>query len=139
MALPKELNTAYLRMASEWAKLSSAKRRKVGCLIVKNGQIISDGYNGTLIGASNICEDSNGVTKRDVLHAESNAITKLARTTQSSEGSTVYVTLSPCFECAKLLIQSGVERVVYHEKYHDVEGLHLLKKNRVKVTQVPKL
>tara|TARA_R110001583_G_scaffold39038_3_gene125527 strand:+ start:1339 stop:1782 length:444 start_codon:yes stop_codon:yes gene_type:complete len=125
------LDVAYMGMARELAKLSYAERTKVGCLIVKDTQIISEGYNGTPKGFDNACEYYSHVdemyTKAEVLHAESNAITKLARSTNSSDKSTVYVTLAPCFECAKLIIQSGVERVVYETKYRQNTGLSLLK------------
>ena len=127
MAKQLELDSTYLEMAQIWANLSQANRMKVGCLIVKNGQIISDGFNGTPAGRSNVCEDSTGDTRREVLHAESNAITKLARGTSSSEGATLYTTLSPCFECAKLIVQSGIRRVVCGEMYRMDEGVTFLK------------
>lgn len=131
MADQRDLDKAYLRMCVEWARLSSAKRRKVGCLIVKNGQIISDGYNGTPKGFDNNCEDEvNGelVTKDIVLHAESNAISKLAKSNNSSDGATLYVTCSPCFECSKLIIQAGIKRVVHCHFYRNTSGLELLDK-----------
>ena len=111
------LDKRYIRMASIWAENSYCTRRQVGALIVKDKMIISDGYNGTPSGFENICEDNNGVTKPYVLHAEANAITKIARSGNSSDGATMYVTASPCIECAKLIIQSGIKRVVYSEKY----------------------
>ena len=116
----------YLRMARIWAENSYCKRRQVGALVVKDKMIISDGYNGTPSGFENICEDESGVTKPYVLHAEANAITKLARSGNNSEGSTLYVTASPCIECAKLIIQAGIRRVVYAEKYRLTDGIDLL-------------
>ncbi len=116
----------YLRMAKVWAENSYCERRQVGALIVKNKMIISDGYNGTPTGFENICEDEEGKTKSYVLHAEANAITKVAKTNQSSEGATLYITASPCIECAKLIIQAGIERVVYADKYRSKEGIELL-------------
>ena len=140
------LDQTYLKMAESWSALSKAKRKKVGCLIVKDGMIISDGYNGTPKGFSNECEEiatprhtdypTALVTKPEVLHAESNAITKLAKSTQSSDGATLYTTISPCFQCAKLMIQSGIARVVYREKYKDDLGIGLLKRARIPVDQV---
>jgi|6_EtaG_2_1085325.scaffolds.fasta_scaffold11282_4 dCMP deaminase len=127
MATQIKLDQTYLEMAKNWSNLSQANRMKVGCLIVKNGQIISDGFNGTPTGQSNMCEDRNGDTRREVLHAESNAITKLAKGTSSSEGATLYTTLSPCFECAKLIVQSGIRRVVCGELYRLDEGVDFLK------------
>lgn len=118
----------YLRMAKIWSENSYCQRRKVGALVVKDKMIISDGYNGTPSGFENICEDENNLTKTYVLHAEANAITKIAHSSNSSEGATMYVTASPCIECAKLIIQSGIKRVVYSEKYRLVDGLELLKK-----------
>jgi dCMP deaminase len=118
----------YLEMALIWAKNSYCKRRQVGALIVKGKMIISDGYNGTPAGFENVCEDENDVTKPYVLHAEANAITKVAKSNNSSEGSTLYVTSSPCMECAKLIIQSGIKRVVYCDKYRLAEGLDLLRR-----------
>lgn len=122
------LDRRYMRMARIWAENSYCKRRQVGALIVKNKMIISDGYNGTPSGFDNVCEDESGVTIPYVLHAEANAITKIARSNNSSEGATMYVTASPCIECAKLIIQAGIKRVVYGEKYRLEEGLDLLKK-----------
>ena len=127
------LDLRYLRMASIWAENSYCERRKVGALVVKNKMIISDGYNGTPSGFENVCEDSNNVTKPYVLHAEANAITKLARSTNNSDGSTLYVTAAPCIECAKLIIQAGIKRVVYGEKYRLEEGLDLLRRANIEV------
>jgi len=120
------LDLRYLRMAKIWAENSYCVRRKVGSLIVKDKMIISDGYNGTPAGFENVCEDDNNVTKPYVLHAEANAITKVAKSNNSSDGATLYVTASPCLECAKLIIQAGIIRVVYGEKYHSEDGLNLL-------------
>ncbi len=122
------LDNRYLRMALIWSENSYCKRRKVGALVVKDKTIISDGYNGTPSGFENVCEDENNVTKPYVLHAEANAITKLARSTNSGEGATLYVTASPCIECAKLIIQAGIRRVVYGEKYRLDDGLRLLQR-----------
>ena len=116
----------YLEMARIWAQNSYCQRRQVGALVVKNGMIISDGYNGTPSGFENVCEDDNNVTKPYVLHAEANAITKLARSNNNSEGATIYITASPCIECAKLIIQSGIKRVIYGEKYLLTDGVYLL-------------
>lgn len=127
------LDLRYLRMASIWAENSYCERRKVGALVVKNKMIISDGYNGTPSGFENVCEDSNNVTKPYVLHAEANAITKLARSNNNSAGSTLYVTAAPCIECAKLIIQAGIKRVVYGEKYRLEEGLDLLRRANIEV------
>lgn len=123
-----ELDLRYLRMARIWAENSYCKRRQVGALIVKDKMIISDGYNGTPSGFENVCEDENNVTKTYVLHAEANAITKIARSSNSSDDATMYVTASPCIECAKLIIQSGIRRVVYSEKYRLEDGIDLLKR-----------
>ena len=120
------LDCRYLRMAHIWAENSYCKRRKVGALVVKDKTIISDGYNGTPSGFENVSEDDNNVTKPYVLHAEANAITKLARSTNSGEGATLYVTASPCIECSKLIIQAGIRRVVYGEKYRLDDGIKLL-------------
>lgn len=128
----KKLDLRYLRMARIWAENSYCKRRQVGALVVKEKTIISDGYNGTPSGFENVCEEDN-VTKAYVLHAEANAITKLARSNNNSEGSTLYVTASPCIECAKLIIQSGIKRVVYAEKYRLDEGIQLLKRAGIEV------
>ena len=119
---------AYLKMALEWGELSYCKRRKVGALIVKDKMIISDGYNGTPTGFENICEDDEGYTKWYVLHAEANAIAKVSSSTQSTNGATLYITLSPCRECSKLIFQSGIKRVVYNKKYKDTSGLEFLEK-----------
>ena len=127
------LDKRYIRMASIWAENSYCTRRQVGALIVKDKMIISDGYNGTPSGFENICEDNNGVTKPYVLHAEANASTKIARSGNSSDGATMYVTASPCIECAKLIIQSGIKRVVYSEKYRLEDGLELLKRANIEV------
>ena len=127
------LDYRYLRMARVWAKNSYCKRRRVGALVVKEKMIISDGYNGTPSGFENICEDENGITKPYVLHAEANAITKLARSGNNSDGSTLYVTASPCIECAKLIIQAGIKRVVYGEKYRLTEGIDLLRRANIEV------
>ena len=123
----------YLRMARIWAENSYCKRRQVGALVVKDKMIISDGYNGTPSGFENVCEDEEGITKPYVLHAEANAITKLARSGNNSEGSTLYVTASPCIECAKLIIQAGICRVVYAEKYRLTDGIDLLTRAGVEV------
>ena len=130
---------AYLKMAMQWAKLSHCKRRQVGALIVKDKMIISDGYNGTPTGFENCCEDDEGYTKWYVLHAEANAILKVASSTQSTRGSTLYVTLSPCTDCSKLIFQSGIVRVVYIVEYKDRTGLDFLVKSGVKVEQITDL
>ncbi|WP_434503447.1 deoxycytidylate deaminase [Prevotella sp.] len=129
----EKLDYRYLRMARIWAENSYCKRRQVGALVVKNKMIISDGYNGTPSGFENLCEDSNNVTHPYVLHAEANAITKLARSNNNSDGSTLYVTASPCIECSKLIIQSGIKRVVYGEKYRLEDGINLMKKAGIEV------
>ena len=126
----------YLEMAGTWSKNSYCKRKKVGALIVKDRMIISDGYNGTPAGFENVCEDENGKTKPYVLHAEANAITKVAKSNNSSENATLYVTTSPCLECSKLIIQSGITRVVFVEKYRDESGLNLLKRANVDIVQM---
>lgn len=126
MASQPELDQAYLRMALEWAKLSKAKREQVGCLIVNNNQIISDGFNGTPRGFDNRCESPNGLSKHEVLHAEANAITKLAKGNGGCSGATLYTTLSPCYGCAKLIIQAGIIRVIYSKLYQDNAALYLL-------------
>ena len=123
-----QFDRRYLRMARIWAENSYCNRRKVGALIVKERMIISDGYNGTPTGFENICEDETGTTKAYVLHAEANAITKVAQSSNSSKGATLYTTASPCLECAKLIIQSGIIRVVYGEEYRITDGLELLKR-----------
>lgn len=122
------LDKRYLRMTAIWSENSYCKRRKVGALIVKDNMIISDGYNGTPAGFENVCEDENGVTKPYVLHAEANAITKVARSNNSSDGATLYVTASPCIECAKLIIQAGIRRVVFNELYRITDGIDLLQR-----------
>ena len=124
----RKLDPRYLKMARIWAQNSYCQRRQVGALVVKDGMIISDGYNGTPSGFENICEDENNVTKPYVLHAEANAITKLARSNNNSEGATIYITASPCIECAKLIIQAGIKRVVYGEQYRLTDGVDLLKR-----------
>ena len=128
-----QLDQRYLRMARIWAENSYCRRRQVGALVVKGNMIISDGYNGTPSGFDNVCEDENGVTYPYVLHAEANAITKLARSSNNSDGSTLYVTASPCIECAKLIIQAGIKRVVYAEKYRLEDGINLLKRAGIEV------
>ncbi len=130
------LDQRYMRMALIWAENSYCTRRQVGALIVKNKMIISDGYNGTPAGFENVCEDEHGLTKPYVMHAEANAITKIARSNNSSEGATMYVTASPCIECAKLIIQSGIKRVVYAEKYRLEDGLNLLKRAHIEVIYI---
>ena len=135
----KKYDIAYLKMAMEWAKLSYCKRRQVGALIVKDRMIISDGYNGTPTGFENVCEDDDNYTKWYVLHAEANAIMKVAASTQSSQGATLYITLSPCKECSKLIFQSGIKRVVYHQEYKDNEGLKFLKKAGIEITHYKSL
>ena len=127
------LDYRYLRMAKIWAENSYCKRRKVGALVVKDKMIISDGYNGTPSGFDNVCEDSRDLTFPYVLHAEANAITKLARSSNNSDGSTLYVTDSPCIECAKLIIQAGIKRVVYAEKYRLEDGIALLQRAGIEV------
>lgn len=129
---------AYLKMAKEWAKLSYCKRKQVGALIVKDKMIISDGYNGTPTGFENICEDDDDHTKWYVLHAEANAILKVASSTQSCKGATLYITLSPCRECSKLIHQSGIKRLVYADTYKDDEGLQFLKKAGVELVHINK-
>lgn len=128
-----DIDSRYLRMAAIWAENSYCKRRKVGALIVKDKMIISDGYNGTPSGFENECEDENNTSKSYVLHAEANAITKVAKSNNSSEGATLYITSSPCIECAKLIIQSGVKRVVYSELYRLDDGINLLKRANIEV------
>ena len=123
----------YLQMARIWAQNSYCQRRQVGALVVKEGMIISDGYNGTPSGFENVCEDDNGITKPYVLHAEANAITKLARSSNNSDGATIYITASPCIECAKLIIQAGIKRVVYGEKYRLTDGIDLLRRAGIEV------
>ena len=130
------LDLRYMRMARIWAENSYCQRRQVGALVVKDKAIISDGYNGTPSGFENICEDDNNVTKPYVLHAEANAITKLARSHNSSDGATLYVTASPCIECAKLIIQAGIKRVVYAEHYRLEDGINLLKRANIGVEYI---
>lgn len=127
---------AYLRLAKEWGKLSYCKRKQVGAIIVRDKMIISDGYNGSPSGFENCCEDEEGLTKWYVLHAEANAILKVARSTQTCEGATLYITLSPCKECSKLIHQSGIKRVVYLEGYKDNSGLEFLEKAGVQVDYI---
>lgn len=131
------LDYRYLRMAQIWAENSYCERRKVGALVVKEKMIISDGYNGTPSGFENVCEDENQLTKPYVLHAEANAITKLARSSNNSDESTLYVTASPCIECAKLIIQAGIRRVVYGENYRLNDGINLLKRAGIDVVYLP--
>lgn len=132
-----DLDKRYLRMARIWAENSYCLRRQVGALIVKDKMIISDGYNGTPSGFENVCEDEQGVTKPYVLHAEANAITKIARSGNNSDGATLYVTDSPCIECAKLIIQSGISRVVYAKAYRLTEGVDLLRRAGIEVVCIP--
>lgn len=134
----RKYDIAYLRMAREWAQLSYCERRKVGALIIKDRMIVSDGYNGTPSGFENICEDEENYTKWYVLHAEANAILKMASSTNSSQGGTLYLTLSPCKECSKLVHQSGIKRLVYLERYKDDSGLKFLEKAGVEVEQISK-
>ena len=131
-----KFDSSYLAMAEIWARNSYCKRRQVGALLVKDRTIISDGYNGTPSGFENICEDENGVTKPYVLHAEANAITKVAKSGSSSEGATLYVTASPCAECAKLIIQAGIRRVVYRDAYRLTDGVDLLRRAGIEVEQI---
>lgn len=131
------LDVRYLRMAKIWSENSYCVRRKVGALLVKDKMIISDGFNGTPSGFPNVCEDELNVTFPYVLHAEANAITKVARSNNSSDGSTLYVTASPCIECAKLIIQAGIRRVVFSELYRITDGIDLLRKAGVEVTHIP--
>ncbi|MDE7414583.1 MAG: dCMP deaminase family protein [Muribaculaceae bacterium] len=131
------LDLRYLRMATIWSENSYCRRRKVGALIVKDKMIISDGFNGTPSGFPNICESEEGVTFPYVLHAEANAITKVARSNNSSEGSTLYVTASPCMECSKLIIQAGIRRVVFSELYRITDGLDLLRNAGVETVHLP--
>jgi len=139
MADQTTLDLAFIDMTFRWAEVSRAKRRKVGCLIVKDGQIISCGFNGTPSGFDNECEDNrlgHLVTKKEVLHAESNALMKIARTNNSSLGATMYLTCAPCFDCAKLIIQSGINRVVYKDDYRCIDGIDLLKKANIITEQL---
>ncbi|MDB9720619.1 dCMP deaminase family protein [Winogradskyella sp.] len=141
MSIQKQLryDKAYLRIAEEWGKLSHCKRKQVGALIVKDRMIISDGYNGTPTGFQNYCEDDEGYTKWYVLHAEANAILKVAASTQSCKGATLYITLSPCKECSKLIHQAGIVRVVYKEGYKDDSGLQFLKKAGISLEHIDDL
>ena len=131
-----QFDKRYLQMAEIWSNNSYCKRKKVGALIVKDRMIISDGYNGTPMGFENICEEESGSTKPYVLHAEANAITKVAKSNNSSENATLYVTTSPCMECSKLIIQSGIKRVVFSEKYRDEAGLDLLKRAHIDLVHI---
>ena len=131
-----KLDSRYLRMANVWSENSYCNRRKVGALIVKDKMIISDGYNGTPEGFENVCEDDVGDTKNYVLHAEANAITKVAKSSNSSQGATLYVTTSPCIECSKLIIQSGIKRVVFSEKYRQTDGLELLERANIELVHL---
>lgn len=133
----KQLDYRYLRMAQIWAENSYCKRRQVGALVVKDKMIISDGYNGTPSGFANDCETPDNVTRPYVLHAEANAITKLARSNNNSDGATLYVTASPCIECAKLIIQAGIKRVIYGEEYRLTDGIDLLRKANIDVVFQP--
>lgn len=132
----QKLDERYMEMASVWAKNSYCKRRQVGALLVRDRMIISDGYNGTPSGFENICEDESGVTKPYVLHAEANAISKVAKSGNSSNGATLYVTASPCMECAKLIIQAGIRRVVYRDEYRLTDGIDLLRRAGVEVEKI---
>ena len=134
-----QYDVAYLRMAREWSKLSYCKRKQVGALIVRDKMIISDGYNGTPSGFENICEDEQGYTKWYVLHAEANAILKVAGSTQSCRGATLYITMSPCQQCSKLIHQAGIKRLVYHEGYKDNSGIQFLEKAGVAITHISEL
>ena len=132
------LDNRYLRMAEIWAENSYCKRRQVGAILVKDKMIISDGYNGTPSGFENVCEDANGITFPYVLHAEANAITKVARSNNSSEGATLYVTTSPCIECSKLIIQSGIRRIVFRELYRITDGIKLLEQAGIECVHITK-
>lgn len=132
----EKFDDKYMRMAEIWAENSYCKRRKVGALLVKNRMIISDGFNGTPSGFENICEDENGITKPYVLHAEANAISKVAKSGNDSEGATLYVTASPCIECSKLIIQAGIRRVVYHDEYRLTDGVDLLRRAGIEVEKI---
>jgi len=134
-----KLDKRYLKMAKIWAENSYCKRRQVGALLVKDKMIISDGYNGTPSGFENICEDDNNKTKAYVLHAEANAITKIAKSNNNSKNATMYVTTSPCIECAKLIIQSGIQRVVFTDKYRDDSGLKLLERVGIDTVFIPEI
>ncbi len=136
MEKERKFDKRYLEMAAVWAKNSYCTRRQVGAILVKDRMIISDGYNGTPAGFENVCEDENGVTKPYVLHAEANAITKVAKSGNSSDGATLYITDSPCVECAKLIIQSGIQRVVYAREYRMVDGVDLLRRAGIQVEKI---
>jgi len=136
MTKQEQFDQRYMRMALIWAENSYCSRRKVGAILVKNQMIISDGYNGTPSGFPNHCEDDNNASLPYVLHAEANAITKVARSGNNSEGATLYVTASPCIECAKLIIQSGIKRVVYNEEYRITDGIDLLRQAGVQVERI---
>ena len=138
-AKQRALDSRYLRMAAIWAENSYCQRRKVGAIIVKHDMIISDGFNGTPSGFENVCEDESGFTKPYVLHAEANAITKVARSNNSSDGATLYITASPCMEFSKLIIQAGIRRVVYHELYRITDGIDLLERAGVECVHMPDL
>ena len=135
---PKDLNyhKAYLRMAVEWSKLSCCLNKKVGALIVKDGMIISDGFNGTPSGFPNDCEDANSATYWYVLHAEANAILKVSKSSQSTDGATLYITVSPCKDCSKLIIQSGIKRVIYIEEYRELSGLKILRESGIDLIEI---
>lgn len=133
------LDKRYLRMAKVWAENSYCERRQVGALLVKDGSIISDGYNGTPSGFENICEDEEGKTKAYVLHAEANAITKVAKSNNNSYGATIYITTSPCIECAKLIIQAGIKRVVFSEMYRYADGINLLERAGIEVVHLEEI
>ena len=135
----RKYDIAYLKMAKEWSKLSYCKRKQVGALIVKDKMIISDGYNGTPTGFENVCEDDKNSTKWYVLHAEANAIMKVASSTQSSKNATLYITMSPCKECSKLVFQSGIIRVVYNIEYKDKSGINFLKKAGLEIVHIPEI
>ncbi len=135
-AKQQQFDRHYLEMARIWARNSYCRRRQVGALIVKDRMIISDGYNGTPAGFENICEDEEGKTKPYVLHAEANAITKVAKSNNSSEGATLYITTSPCIECAKLIIQAGIRRVVFSDLYQITDGIDLLKRANIEIIQI---
>ncbi len=133
------IDKRYLRMATIWSENSYCRRRKVGAIIVRDKMIISDGYNGTPAGFENVCEDESGMTKSYVLHAEANAITKVARSNNSSDGATLYVTASPCLECAKLIIQAGIRRVVFNELYRLADGIELLRRAGIECVHISTL
>ncbi|MBQ1865647.1 MAG: dCMP deaminase family protein [Bacteroidales bacterium] len=134
--MDNKFDSRYIEMAEVWARNSYCKRRQVGALLVKDNMIISDGYNGTPAGFENICEDENGVTKPYVLHAEANAITKVAKSGNNSRGATLYVTASPCLECSKLIIQAGITRVVYRDEYRLTDGVDLLRRAGIEVEKI---